>query len=328
MFFIKKLLYFYIFKFPLLKVSVLAVLCLSIFSCGESDSEYSYHFPALSSGQLIDLKKKSETMEGFFMTTDLSDFDEAWASRGTYLYSCVRFLNNEGINNKLKKSAIPLLVQVSNKKDEPMAEAVMLLHPKTDGVFYHIERRYFNFVSAPIQIGQKKYLIHDIKFNKKGKITSISFVEESVDLKELKTLLVEYGEEIYSDYNSYAGAENNGSDNPFIEAQNFAKLFSSNCNSWSFINYQNNDTVPDYLKVEYTNQASLDSTASDVTPDDQKPKDEHTVSFNLETPSPDAENALQNGSHSTVEKDLKEYIIPEDAPHVPVEKIEKTEKKS
>ena len=296
--------------------------------CEELRVEYSYDFPSLSSGQLVDLKKTSEALEGFFMTTDLSDFDEAWANRGAYLYSCVRFLNNEGINNKLKKSAIPLLVQVSNKKNKPMAEAVMLLHPKTDGVFYHVERRYFNFVSTPIQIGQKKYLIHDVKFNKKGKITGISFVEESVDLKELKTLLVEYGEEIYSDYNSYAGTEKNGSEDPFIEAQNFAKLFNSNCASWKFINYQHNDTVPDYLKVEYINQASLDSTAPDVTPDDQKPKEEQTVSFNSEAPSPAAENALQDGSHSTVKEDLTQYTIPEDAPYVPVEKIEKTEKNS
>ena len=295
--------FFRIFKLSSFMLSVLAVLLLGVvLNCtGNSDNYlYSYEFPSLSLGQLVDLKKSSESMEGFFMTTDMSDFDASWANRGLYLYTCVRFLNNEGINNKLKKSAIPLLIQISNEKNKPMAEAIVLLHPKTDGVFYHVERRYFNFLSTPIQIGKVKYLIHDIKFNKKGKIIDISFVEETVDLKELKELLLEYGEDIYSDYVDYAqNTSNNSSDNPFIEATGFAKLFNNSCESWDFINYHHNDSVPSYLKVEQTQSApdsesSPPSSADDnkdeqeeqsTSEGDQKQPAEGTASFSSELPS-------------------------------------------
>jgi len=214
-----------------------------VLSCDDQkdNNPYSYTFPALSSDQLMNLKKSFESMEGFFMTTDMSDFDDTWADRGLYLYVCIRFLNNEDVNNKLKNSAIPLLIQMSNERDRPVAEAILLLHPKTDGVFYHVERHHFNFLSVPIQIGRTKYLIHDVKFNRQGKITDISLVEGTVDLGELKQLLFVHGEGIYTNYADYTkNNRSNSSENPFVETKGFAKLYNSSCESWGFINYLHN----------------------------------------------------------------------------------------
>ena len=125
--------FFSIFKLSSFRLSVLAVFLLSVvLNCTDNSDNYlySYEFPSLSLGQLVDLKKSSESMEGFFLTTDMSDFDASWANRGFYLYTCVRFLNNEGINNKLKKSSIPLLIQISNNKNKPMAEATCFTSSK------------------------------------------------------------------------------------------------------------------------------------------------------------------------------------------------------
>ena len=227
---------------PFKSFILVVILTNIILGCDDQNDNdpYSYTFPALSSDQLMNLKKSSESMEGFFMTTGMSDFDNTWADRGLYLYICIRFLNNEDINNKLNKSAVPLVIQISNERDKPVAEAILLLHPKTDGVFYHVERRHFNLLSAPIQIGRIKYLIHDVKFNRQGKITDISFVEESVDLEELKQLLLKHGGEIYTNYADYTkNTSSNSSENPFIETKGFAKLHGSSCESWNFINYHN-----------------------------------------------------------------------------------------
>ncbi len=322
MFFTKKFLYFGIFKFSSFMLSVLAVLLLGVvLNCTDSDDYlYSYEFPSLSLGQLVDLKKSSESMEGFFMTTNMSDFDESWASRGLYLYTCVRFLNNEGINNKLKKSSIPLLIQINNAKNKPVAEAIVLLHSNTDGVFYHVERRYFNFLSAPIQIGKVKYLIHDVKFNKKGKITDISFVEETVDLKELKELLLEYGEDIYSNYADYAkSTSSNSSEHPFIEATGFAKLFNSSCESWDFINYHHNDTVPSYLKGEQS-QTAKDSNGSQPADSNDTPE-EASVEEEKEKPADSGTNTV---AFSSELPDTEEEI--DKTEKIEVDEIEKTEK--
>ena len=300
--------------------------------CEELRVEYSYDFPSLSSGQLIDLKKTSEALEGFFMTTDMSDFNSSWANRGFYLYTCVRFLNDAKINKKINRSAVPLLVQVSDKRDKPKAEAVVLLHPKTNKVFYHIERRSFNLQSAPIQVGEKKYLIHDVRFNEKGKITGVSFVENSLDLDELKELLLLYGEDIYRDYAIYtkgagshteedkedepassSGAEDTAPDeSPFLEVGAFAKLFNSSCENWSMINYEHDSSAPDYLKVQYTQteaERPQPSSAGD-------PKPEGKQNFaQLDSSEPSHQNNI-------IPEDLQQYLIPEDEPYTPIEKSE------
>ena len=342
MFFAKKL-YFFVRHHAPLKLFLFVVCLLSmVLSCDNHDdnSPYSYTFPALSTGQLMDLKKSSESMEGFFMTTDMSDFDNSWANRGFYLYICIRFLNHEGINNKLKKSAIPLLIQISNEKDKPMAEAILLLHPKTDGVFYHVERRYFNFLSTSIQIGKTKYLIHDVRINKQGKVTNISLVEESADLEELKQLLFEYGEDIYTDYASYSESTNEG-ENPFVETQGFAKLHGSSCGSWSFINYHHNTTTPAYLKMESSQSAKAKDSSSDADNTQEQPtensKDEsgddgtQTATFSSELPDAEekeAETKVEEKETKTVKQTQEtstESSVPEAQPSTPVKTVKQTQ---
>ena len=174
-----------------IKRCVFILFFLFISCSGDDDSLY--NFPSLSKGQLVDLKTISETIEGFFITTDLSDLDSSWAERGFYLYVCIRFLNDKTVNEKLKKSAVPLLIQVSNNKDTPEAESVLLLHPKTvksaeGGIFYYEEKQYFQFTDSPITIREMEYNIFDVEFNQKGKITRMFFIKKGTDLENLQEL--------------------------------------------------------------------------------------------------------------------------------------------
>ena len=116
-------------------------LSLFLISCGEVKTLYK--FAPLSDGQLVDLKQASENIEGFFLTTDLSDSETD--KSGVQFYVCVRFLNDPKVNKILNKSAIPLLVQVSKDSNAPQAESLVLLQPKTNRVFYYEESKKFNF---------------------------------------------------------------------------------------------------------------------------------------------------------------------------------------
>lgn len=289
-------------------------------SCSDEEAEYLYDFPSLSQGQLIDLKKISETIEGFFITTDLSDVDNSWAERGFYLYACIRFLNDETVNKKLNKSAIPLLIQVSTHKDKPEAESVLLLHPKTvksdaGGVFYYEEKQHFQFVDSPITIRGIEYNIFDVEFNQKGKITHISFIKKGTSLDDLQAVREE-GEDENDEEDDEderntdnENDDNNGDDDDtdddnedndnddekeeskkdlLLEVQAFAKQFSSSCANWPILKYKHSDGLPDYLQVRYSGEEGTggqgSSTGSKPT---QVPKE-------IQTP------------------------IPENAPHTPV----------
>ena len=180
------------------------ILFLFLMSCsgGEdaADTTPLYNFPPLSLAQLTGLKESSKKLEGFFITTDLSDLDSTWAERGFYLYVCVRFLNDVTLNSRLNKSAIPLLFQISNYKDRPEAEAVVLLHPKTQGIFYYKERRHFSFVDSVIMIRNSGYNIFDVTFNSKGKITHVSFLKNGISLEELEKIAAEKEDETKKDH--------------------------------------------------------------------------------------------------------------------------------
>ena len=252
-------------------------------SCSDEEAEYLYDFPPLSQGQLIDLKKISETIEGFLITTDLSDVDSSWAERGFYLYVCIRFLNDETVNKKLNKSAIPLLIQVSTHKDKPEAESVLLLHPKTvksdaGGVFYYEEKQHFQLVDSPITIRNMEYNIFDVEFNQKGKITHISFIKKGTSLDDLQAVREagEDDEEEDDDEQSTTDDENADDDNDdentdnednetddekeeskkdlLLEVQAFAKQFSSSCTDWPILKYKHSDGLPDYLQVRYSGE--------------------------------------------------------------------------
>ena len=253
------------------------ILFFLLVSCsGDEDDEYFYDFPSLSQGQLIDLKKISETIEGFFITTDLSDLDSSWAERGFYLYVCIRFLNDETVNKKLNKSAVPLLIQVSNDKDKPEAESVLLLHPKTlksgaGGIFYYEEKEHFQLADSPLVIRNKEYNIFDVEFNQKGKITHVSFIKKGTtpeDLEEAK----EDGndddeEEVADDDDRNNDNEDDGDNNEnneenkkdlLLGVKAFAKQSSSSCADWPVLKYKHSDELPKYLQVHYSGENGQD----------------------------------------------------------------------
>ena len=200
-----------------------------------------YDFPPLSKEQLTFLKEKSKAMEGFFMTTDLSDLDSSWAERGFYLYICIRFLNDLTVNSLLNKSAIPLLIQASNYKDKPEAESLLLLHPKIKNVFYYKERKYFQLINSAILIRNRAYNIFDVTFNSSGRITHVSFLKEGTSMKELEQILSQERE------NKEAGDKGKNTKDVILEVRGFAKQYSSSCSAWPVLNYNHSNELPDYL---------------------------------------------------------------------------------
>jgi len=305
---------------------IIFILFFSFISCSsEDDQSPIYSFPPLSVGKLIDLKKTSEKMEGFFITTDLSDWDSSWAERGFYVYVCIRFLNDKTVNQKLDRSAIPLLVQVSNDKDKPEAESVILLHPKTleDGSqwffpYQERTRKRFQFAQSSISVKDTEYNIFDVILNKEGKITNMSFLKNGVTLEALKeAMALENGEtniessaemdqteeELAKDNGTNkdkateeetASAENTTPQNVkdlVLEVGSFAKQFSSSCEKWPVLNYTHSNEVPDYLTVDYkASKGEANGTGEEGSP----------PVTNNKTPIP------------------QQNIIPEDAPYNPM----------
>ncbi len=283
-----------------------------LISCADDadDTEPLYSFPSLPQKQLIELKSSSDKIEGFFITTDLSDLDSSWAKRGFYLYVCIRFLNDSTVNNKLKKSAIPLLVQVSNSKNKPTAESVMLFHPQTmksedgNGIFYYEERQKFQLTDSPIAIRGKEYNIFDMQFNSQNKITHISFIKKGTELETLeRVVFVEAGDmkedgtedKGENEHGGDDGSENNQKD-PVLEVTAFAKQFSDSCDDWPILNYRHSKKLPDYLQVQSSDSSTTEE-PSVVSDDSPVPQSSTTE---IQTLAP----------------------VPEDAPYIPVEKAE------
>ena len=240
------------------------ILFLFLISCSGEDEEkidYVYDFPPLSQGRLIDLKKESESIEGFFITTDLSDLDPSWAERGFYIYVCIRFLNDKEVNDKLNKSAIPLLIQVSNHKDRPEAESVLLLHPETrqseKGIFYYEEKGEFELMDTSIVIRDMEYNIFDVEFNPKGKITRVLFIKKGTTPEELKQASSE--EEENGNEDGGETMEQESKEDLILEVKDFAKQFSGSCEGWPVLNYSHSNAIPDYLNVEYKKDDSKEN---------------------------------------------------------------------
>ena len=247
-------------------------------ACAEEDKEKEilYDFPSLSLGQLVDLKKESESMEGFFITTDLSDWDPSYADRGFYLYVCVRFLNDLTLNEKLKKSALPLLIQASNHKDRPEAETLLLLHPQTkksDGKyqFYMEESQHFALSATPILVKEQEYFILDSDFNSSGRLTSLSFLKKDTDLKSLDRPVQKAKEENDEESDSKeepVETKNNEDDKAkdlVLKVGAFAKQFTGSCASWPILNYTHSEEVAEYLKVSYSEEKKTQTSSSSNT---------------------------------------------------------------
>ena len=230
-----------------------------------------YTFPALSAGQLVDLKKASETIEGFFLTTDLSDLNASGIKTGSQIYVCIRFLNDVTINKKLKKSAIPLLVQVSMDQHVPQAESVLLLHPKTKGVFYYEESQAFNLPTSPFIWDNKEYNLLDFYFNKSGKVSKIYFKLKEVSLKDIRQ---DPGQNV-DQYISPASESSNllerddstddGTsllEGSILKIGSFAKLDSMDCSNWSRLRYTHIEEIPEYLQIYYREKAQKSNSGS------------------------------------------------------------------
>ena len=302
----------------LLGWALISALCL--LSCSNEDDkiETLYEFPSLSQGQLVDLKKASESMEGFFITTDLSDWDPSYADRGFYLYVCVRFLNDPTLNEKLNKSAIPLLIQASNHPDRPEAEAILLLHPKTKkdeghSQFYYEEQQHFGLASTAIKVKEVEYLILDSLFNSSGRLMEMSFLKKGTDLKSLKledgfqrpippdSNTEENNEESEDEGESTTEDEELKAQNLILTVGAFAKQFSKSCSGWPMTHYTHSAELPSYLKVQYSGEENP-STSSE-TKEEPETTDSNPPSVSL-------------NSAGIPEQTL----IPEEAPYVPVPK--------
>lgn len=230
-----------------------------------------YTFPSLSAGQLVDLKKASETIEGFFLTTDLSDLNVSGTKTGSQIYVCVRFLNDPAVNTKLKKSAIPLLVQVSTDQHVPQAESVVLLHPKTKGVFYYEESQAFNLPTSSFILNSKEYNLLDFHFNKNGKVSKIYFKLKEVPLKDIRQ---EPGQDIDQYISSIGessnlleqeGSNNNDTSPPagsILKISSFAKLDSIDCSVWSRLRYTHVEEIPEYLQIYYHEKTQKNTSVS------------------------------------------------------------------
>ena len=208
-------------------------------------------FPQLEDKTLNKLKTKAGSITGFFMTTDLSDFDSSWAHRGFYLYICVRELSDSKVDKDLKKSGVPLLIQVSNNSARPSAESVVFLHGTGQQVFHHRDRRFFEWKSAAIPVAGSEYIIHNVFFNKK--ITKISFVKKSISEEELlewEEYEIAYGDSAVDRYNEYYAEKKSSSSPAVLEIQSVAKVTTSSCDSWPFINYGLPPQEPPESKTE------------------------------------------------------------------------------
>ena len=294
----------------MIKKSIFILFFLFVSCSGEEEMETLYTFPSLSQGQLIDLRKTSEKMEGFFITTDLSDLDPSWAERGFYLYVCVRFLNDPTVNEKIKKSAIPLLVQVSTHEDKPTAESVVLLHPQTmksgDGIFYYEEKQLFQFTDASIIIREVEYSIFDMIVNPKGKVTRLSFVKKDAKPEELKKRFAspeddekeEEEDDDDDDDDDDEEEEEENQKNLFLEVTSFAKQFSSSCDNWAVLNYQHSKELPEYLQINLSSEGTENENPTEKSGTSTTSQDSRAPTPPIQAPDP----------------------IPEDTPYVPVPK--------
>ena len=228
-------------------------------ACSEQGEESDHHFQSLSLGQLIDLREKSKSMEGFFMTTHLSDVYESGSKIGLYLYVCIRFLNDDDLNKKLKRSAIPLLIQASYVPEKPMAESVFLLYSNDENQLHYSGSEHFRLKSSFIEFEGTEHRIMNVEFNKDHKIINISFIPKDLKMENLEEALdeeddlsQEEGERINHDDRE----DENEIQEQIITIGSFAKLHSNSCVDWELFNYDHDHETPEYLKTPVESQGS------------------------------------------------------------------------
>ena len=234
----------------------------------------------LSLGQLVDLKKTAEAIEGLFMTTALSDTDKAYAKTGKYIYVCVRFLNDPGVNKIINRQGLPLLVQVSDRPESPQgAQAVFVLKPRTKKQLVYRDKKDLKLEESFIQLNKKPYRIWNVEFNPEHRLHRVVLAPR--DLPVSKILKAEAGhlqlftdeefdipdepENDSEDLESSGGGEEGESD-PLLQLKtikHFAPMSSRSCQYWNLSHYTHSSETPSYLQVKYQ------STKAPVTPASQ-----------------------------------------------------------
>ncbi len=222
----------------------LLLLLLVLCSCSDDEGQHVYSFRSLSTNKLINLKKISEKIEGLYLTTKLSDMSSSSRSDSP-IYVCIRFLNDKRVNARLKKSAIPLLIQISRNNITPQAEAVMLLHPHTKGVLYYEENQAFHLPSQPFIFHNREYDILDLHFNKDGKLTDLYLKEQSVAIEDLNHLVSNTPPSANKHQNTHPASIRY----PILNLNSFVKIPISDCYNWSSLRYKLSDNMPEYLKT-------------------------------------------------------------------------------
>ena len=223
--------------------------CLSLISgCGGSKknegltSEPIYPFPALGVPELTKLKELSHEMEGSFMTTHIKDSlgNQLCSKKDCYFYICIRFLNDEAINQKLGKSAVPILLQISQHQNRPEAESLLLLHPQSNNHFYYEERLYFGLPDTHLTYNNRHYRIWDVQFNS-FKIEKVLLAENNLDLNNYKT-------QMESETQSVTLA--------LLEVASFSKRHSAPCTSWPINSFNHTEGTPSYLHDSTANTST------------------------------------------------------------------------
>ena len=233
---------------------ILTGIFLFLTACAEDSPVYA--FPSLSVGKLVDLKKASEKLEGFFLTTALSDSVLATGSAGLSIYVCVRFLNDPAVNAKIKQSAIPLLVQAGTLPNAPEAEAVLLFHPETEEMFYYEEGRRFQFASMALVWGNQEYEIMDYHFNENGRVRDIYFKPKGVSEERIHGIRGREDQYIISpeEAKQMERQDKDSARLMILKLSSFARLVNQSCSNWPLLRYSHSPGVPDYLHINYGGQ--------------------------------------------------------------------------
>lgn len=201
----------------------------------------------LSLGQLVDLKKRAEAIEGLFMSTQLSDQVESFSAAGQYLYVCVRFLNDSKVNKKINKKGVPVLVQVSDAQEKAKAELVFAFHTRShNGLSYRDSQFLYQsyggrkaFKESFISLQGKEYRVWKVTFNKQNRLKEIILSPRNIKPEQI------FRQE------AAGGEEDSQVKSSLITVGGFARMSSLTCQDWRISHYTHSKETPSYLKVQY-----------------------------------------------------------------------------
>lgn len=227
----------------------------------------------LSLGQLVDLKKTAEALEGLFMTTALSD-DKAYSKSGKYIYVCVRFLNDPKVNQTINRQGLPLLVQVSDRQVGPKggAEAVFVLKPRTKKQLVYRDKKDLKLNESFIQLSKKSYRIWNVVFNSGNKLDRVTLAPRDLPVNKILKAEARHlqrftDEEFDLSEESEDDSEDSEGDesDPLLQLKvvdHFAPMSSRSCQYWTLSHYTHSSETPSYLQVKYQHTKSTSTSSS------------------------------------------------------------------